>query len=277
MTRFYKELLQLYDRTEDIQPPTFDANEMLANILATDKKEVVVEKPQAKVVGFPNWAKLAVAAALVGLVALFFFPFNDREGIATGAHEEHKIILADGSTIVLNNNSHLVYDEKNWQEKREVKLTGIADFEVKKGLPFTVMTDMGTVEVLGTVFTVVAKKDNFGVICREGRVAVSSTDGSVYEELSAEETINIRSTFLLITKKDLTKFKNVDLGYILGRIESKFGVTLEIENEDLTQRRLTGSFQYEDLEKALKTTIGTMSDVSYEIQGEKVIVKAIEN
>jgi len=97
--------------------------------------------------------------------------------------------------------------------------------------------------------------------------------GVLHEELSDGEAINIRSTFLLITKNDLTKFKNVSLGYILGRIESKFGMALEVENEDLTQRRLTGSFQYEDLEKALKTTIGTMSDVSYEIQGESVIIR----
>jgi len=268
----YEELVQLYGRTDDLQAPTFDANEMLADILATEKKEVVSEKPQAKVVAFPNWAKLAIAAALIGLVTLFFFPFDNDVEITTAKDKTQEIILPDGSEITLFGNSHITYYEKKWQEKREVVLAGEAIFEVEKGVPFTVFTHWGTIEVLGTVFKVGSRSQNFAVLCKEGEVAISLTDKDIYEKISGGESVNLTPTETLINKKNLTKFKNVNLNSILREIETQFEVKIEKENVNLEQR-LTGSFQHQDLEKALKTTIGTMSDVNYKIQGKKVIIK----
>lgn len=264
----YEELVQLYDHTDNLQTPTFDANEMLADILAVEKKEVVAEKPQAKVVAFPNWAKLAVAAALIGLVALFFLPFNNSNvEIATVTDETQEINLPDASNITLYGDSRVVYNEKNWKEKREVKLTGKAAFDVEKGVPFTVITDLGNVDVLGTTFTVDTRNQIFKVECSEGRVAVSN--GKFKEEIIADDSVKMTAIEMLAKKKNLTKFKNVELSDILKEIESKFDVTFDVKNADLT-KRLTGNFHYENLEKALKTSIGS---IDYEVKGKTVILK----
>lgn len=272
----YEELLQLYDRTEDIEPPTFDANEMLANILATDKKEVVKEKPPAKVVAFPNWAKLAVAAALIGLIALFFLPFNNNSGveIATKADERQKIDLPDGSNITLFGDSRIVYNEQNWQKKREVHLTGKATFEVEKNAPlFGVVTAVGSVMVLGTTFTVDAHNEVLKVACSEGRVAVTSSKGTFLEMITANESVQMTAIEMMAKKENLTKFGNTELSRIVEEIEREYDVTFDMKNVDMTER-LTGGFQYKDLENALKTAF---VGLEYETQGKKVILQKIQN
>lgn len=266
----YEELVQLYDRTDDLQPPTFDTNEMLANILAAEKKEVVAEKPQTKVVAFPNWAKLAIAAALIGLVALFFFPFNNEVEIITAKEKTQEITLPDGSEITLFGNSFISYQGKNWQEKREVELVGEAKFDVEEGVPFSVITTMGNVNVLGTIFTVDTRNQELSVECNEGRVAVSSPDEKFLEMIAPNESVRMTAIEMMVKKRNLTTFKNVDLHHIIKEISSKFDdVKFDVKQADLTVR-LNGNFQHENLEKALKTAIGS---INYTVKGKTVILK----
>jgi len=50
------------------------------------------------------------------------------------------------------------------------KLFGKAYFDVDKGKTFTVKTDLGTVQVLGTRFDVESRDSIFKVVCYEGSV-----------------------------------------------------------------------------------------------------------
>jgi len=78
----YEELVEVYQNTDGLAAPAFDANTMLKEILATPKKDSATEtetesvtkvevEEEAKVVGLSNWLKLAVAASV--LVMLGFW------------------------------------------------------------------------------------------------------------------------------------------------------------------------------------------------------------
>ena len=103
--------------------------------------------------------------------------------IAASAGETRRVMLPDGSTVQLNRNTCIAYDEKAYGEPlREVWIeNGEAFFEVTKdeGHPFVVHTAGLTTTVRGTSFNVQAYEDwkqQVVTVCT-GRVEVEAADG----------------------------------------------------------------------------------------------------
>ena len=108
---------------------------------------------------------LSIAASIVVLFGLFFILGDDIVTIETNYGEQRTIVLLEGSEVILNSKSTLTYDKDNWENNRELSLEGEGYFKVKKGSTFTVVTDNGNVQVLGTQFNVNSTTDLFEPYC----------------------------------------------------------------------------------------------------------------
>jgi len=95
--------------------------------------------------------------------------------------KEKRMQLADGSLIVLANNSELTYHDP-FADKRDITLAGKAYFKVAqdKARPFTVTSGDISITALGTEFTVTSFGNSNRVIVRlyKGKVVVKAVDKS---------------------------------------------------------------------------------------------------
>ncbi len=108
----------------------------------------------------------AIAASLIILIGAVFW-FGPIKNELVGNNELIK--LPDGySYAFFKDNATIRYRNK---QKRAMELEGTAHFHVAPGTPFSVMTTLGTVRVLGTSFEI-AQGNEMAVSCFSGRVAV---------------------------------------------------------------------------------------------------------
>jgi transmembrane sensor len=112
----------------------------------------------------------AAAAVLVIVIAGMFFFWKNGTGkespvaakevneITTRPGSKSKVLLPDGTTVLLNAGSRLTYNKDYGKELREVSLTGEGFFDVtrNKDVPFIIHTSDINIKVLGTVFNVKA-------------------------------------------------------------------------------------------------------------------------
>lgn len=84
--------------------------------------------------------------------------------------------LPDGSVVYLNQNSSVRY--KRSFESRSIELDGEALFDVKQGeaMPFTVVTKMGVIKVMGTLFNVNSRSDEIRVEVERGEVELNTNN-----------------------------------------------------------------------------------------------------
>lgn len=149
---------------------------------AWSKLEATISKPEeTKIISISRRYWLTGIAASFILIASAFFlldPFSKGFiEIDTALAETQIIYLPDSSVIYINAESQISYSSKSWDKERVVNLTGEAFFEVKRGSNFTVNTNNGTVEVLGTSFNVRSRAGELSVACKTGKVRVTSFDG----------------------------------------------------------------------------------------------------
>lgn len=109
--------------------------------------------------------RIAAAAVLLICLAVWkFLPETSSIQAVTGQNNEivtkkgtkSKVLLPDGSSVMLNADSRLTYSEKFNKNVREVILEGEAFFDVVKdsSRPFIVHTSGISIRVLGTAFNV---------------------------------------------------------------------------------------------------------------------------
>lgn len=139
-----------------------------------------------------TWFSAAAILLAVASSAVFFLqreqaiaPWGPVHGrnlwthIATKAGESRKITLRDGTSIFLNGNTHLRYDDATYVADRKVFLdSGEAFFQVKRDTshPFQVETGPVSVEVLGTSFNIAKSEASKKVTVevKTGRVRVAN-------------------------------------------------------------------------------------------------------
>jgi len=230
--------------------------------------ESIIEK------GHPRIIKMLTSIAAA--VALFFIITN-RSGDTVQIHRSSDVMMAinlpAASSIKLHPNSDVQYDEKNWEQMRTVKLDGSAEFDVTKGVPFRVETDLGSVEVLGTSFLVKEESETFVVNVSSGRVAVKYgpdnhilTKGMAYLSNPSQADRKVHSgetsTFL--------RYDNVEIQEVLNGLSEYYGVSFKGMNEE-RNRELTTVYDTTDLDSALRKVFFPLK-WKYEIRGKTVII-----
>jgi len=270
----YQELVAIYQRTDNLEGPDFNSEQILSNILSTAKidqngKEELNTKDKAKVLNL-RWLSLVAASFLV--LAVYFIWPTDNHVLVTqveGTEKEYK--FPDGSKFHLYGGSSINYDKKEWGRERIVSLEGNCDFDVEKGNKFLVETQNGNVEVLGTSFNVESVSNMFNVSCKTGRVSVESKISSHELTLNAGESIAImKSGSSILIKNNITTMKNVTLKRVAEELENRFKLKVDLPKEK-EGMFLNSSFQNKDAEEALRTAL-TSTGATFSLENNKVVL-----
>lgn len=235
---------------------------------------------------------LRVAAVLLPLAFALWWTLGKNDAstdvlmVQTIAQERKTVILPDGSSVQLNENSELQYHQD--AEARYVTLSGEAFFEVKHlaGKPFVITSGEARTTVLGTSFNVRAYPD-------EERVEVSVSTGKVQVEAVAapqQKKVLTAGQAVAVQKEDLQlapaenvaanasawknrqfRFDDTTVEEVVLTLERYFGVEIELAKPAVGACRFSGDYddpQLEDVLHALSFAI----DAQWEARADVIIL-----
>ena len=162
-----------------------------------------------------------------------------------------------------------------WKNNRDIQLEGEAFFSVLKGTTFKVISNAGTVTVLGTSFNI-KDREIYELNCYSGKVqfiAKNKTEKSILEKgdkITMNNTIPFHEKFSKNSPnwmQEISIYKDKPLSMILKDLERQFSIKIESNKADLT-KLFTGSFSHKNIENALKTTLRPMG-IKYSISKDK--------
>ncbi|NND88112.1 MAG: DUF4974 domain-containing protein [Flavobacteriaceae bacterium] len=267
----YQEYILIASVASEFEVPAHDNATNFQKILDSKKDKV---RPLTS-----RWRSYAfrIAAVLLVLLAGYIYFQSLSTTIDTKVAEIHSFELPDRSLVYLNANSNLRYNKSSWDDQREVELQGEAFFKVEKGETFEVVTDQGTVTVLGTQFNVFAREDIFRVSCFEGLVAVRINGDTL--KLAAGERLKFENGRLESTTNSSlqpawmykeSNFDNASLSTVLQELENQYPIEISWPKE-LNHIRFSGSFTHTDLEIALKSICAPLN-LTYEVDENQVTI-----
>lgn len=198
------------------------------------------------------------AAAVLG-IGIFI---GDRMSMDTNQHilisadagQRANVILADGTTVVLNSGSSLEYPASFTSKQRKVKLDGEALFDVTsdKRHPFVVETSQYDVKVLGTRFDIIAEKGSsiFSTSLLEGMVNIIDKTGKEIAVLHPDQKITIENGAVSIREvhdievecqwtDGIISVAGQPFDKIIEVISRSYGVKIRIEKESLPELRFS--------------------------------------
>jgi len=244
------------------------------------------------------------AASIIALIAIgnsLFFKENNlvpspavqpeviAENTLIDFSGKQLVHLPDGSTVLLNDNSSLKYDQNSFNSKtREVTLTGEAFFDIKhdEKKPFIVHTGKIQTRVLGTAFNINAKNssDNIEVTVARGKVQVGDTQ-KVYGVITPNQQIKVNKSTLnfeqnTINAAIVTEWKSnylilddINMTEAAALISQKYKVEISIQNEKIKNCSITASFlNEEDLDHVLKVISSVLeTDYHYDKAGAVIL------
>ena len=309
----YKETVKLWQagefRSHRLPYVQAELNKLLANLnlnIDQGKTEKNKFRPTILPMNKRHFWKIGAAVISAAAILLIVFRLNisllnlhfgeKYTRVTTEFGKKTKLILADGSTVILNGNSTLKYPSNfTSQTKRELYLKGEAYFEVtKKPIGpqhnFTVATDEGLITVIGTRFTVNSRKNQTKVALIQGRIKVMVREKSDDQKIFTS-VIMSPGEFLQFTKnaqnlspknnisslqkswwKDRLILNHTSLKKIITWLKETYGVDVEIKDDRLLKRTITGSIENNNLNFIIET-LGKVLQVPVSINGNTVIFK----
>lgn len=262
-----------------LRPPQFDVDRGWQS-LKEQRTNRTVFNMRMRTLGIAATVLLLVAVGITWLVqhksvnSLHAGPIE----VASARQQSKTEWLPDRSSVVLNAESIVTYDPAGYGRSRRVNLKGEAFFDVKKGDDFTVITDHGTIRVLGTSFNVYSRNDRLEVWCATGSVEVRDIETGRAEILHPGEKAVLGTNHPLekfITSEEAaswrfgeSSFSSMPLHFILGEVERQYDVEVLAENLD-TLQRLTTNFPHDNIEAALGV-ITVPLGAGYERSGQTI-------
>jgi len=232
--------------------------------------------------------KFALGIILASLVVFFIWQSSlttelKAQKIYVAYAQNESILLPDGSVIQANADSKISYDESNWSTKRVVHLEGEAFFKIIKGKPFTVITPVAKIEVLGTSFNIFSRDTEFKVVCKTGEVKVSLHDIDENRTLIKNELAYLfDGTFIKETKAEEAKipwlndqfeFNNISLKKVFREVERQFDV--DIKSDFIIQNTFyKGSFKKTTLDEVLDQICRPMN-LTYEKTDRQISIRKL--
>lgn len=188
------------------------------------------------------------------------------------AGERLKVLLSDGTSVMLNSESTFEYPSKFDQHQRNVKLVkGEGYFEVAHNAksPFYVKTDQVDIKVLGTKFNVntYGNDNTVKVFLSEGSVRLTEKmtgDHNSYlikpgELMSIQKSNGICLLERNVDSKQVDgwmrnqyRFKDAPLAELLKFIERTYGVEFRLSDTSLYRYTYTINFYNESVDDVLK-------------------------
>mgnify|MGYP003682980213 CR=1 FL=1 len=268
----YQDYLHIIESADLLEAPSFDKQSVLKSI---QQKQQATQPKVRKL--RTSWLYSAAAIVLL-FVGFSYFYLNADTTFETGFGDQMAVTLPDGSKAILNAKATLSFNENSWDGNRNVVLDGEAYFKVEKGEKFTVTTTSGTVEVLGTQFSVLTDDAIFEVKCHEGKVKVTSktqetailTQGNAFSFIDGKATSWNFNTDDATWKDGESNFREMPIKHVITALEDQYGVQFSFDNID-TKQRFTGTFSHKNLKLALRTVFVPM-EISYTFKDEKTVI-----
>lgn len=253
------------------------------------------------------WFRVAAIIVLGLLCTLFFVDFDSMNSaeeqtaevamreVSTNRGHQSQVTFNDGSKVVLNAESRIVFPERFVNDVREVILEGEAYFEVKHNpdKEFVVHTSEAQVRVLGTKFNVKARSEEqkVEVAVAQGKVSVQSkieepsTDDTQVVVLVENEMSVVRSGFAPTGPQPVKTssilgwlagdfvFDEVPFSKVLREWERRFDVEFAVEDTALLSVRFSGEFRREPLIEMLWLSSQSLN-FNYVRDGQLIMIKA---
>jgi ferric-dicitrate binding protein FerR (iron transport regulator) len=248
--RIWKHTESVWTKQENFVPNTASSWELIED-------QIEIEQPKQRF----KWAygiaaTLALLLAVVGITYFFNMSSNAQNiELVLDANENDTITFSDGSLAYLFGPCSISYQKDFNDDERNIQMDGFAYFDIAHEAyrPFKVTTDRGTIDVLGTSFTVDTRQAAiFEVQCLTGKVKVTTSQTtepaqtiltrnkkSIYSSQSNDlqvSTFDIADVGFFVPSRDMS-FNNQPLGDILERIEYNYDVSIQLENKDLLQSK----------------------------------------
>ncbi|WP_270544041.1 FecR family protein [Butyricimonas paravirosa] len=202
---------------------------------------------------------------------------------------EYNLVLADGTSVMINSDSKLSVPDRFEGKERRVRLEGEALFHVAQDVehPFIVETDGGDVTVLGTVFNVNAYsgEDYVQTTLVEGRVAFQGTGMTDARTIVPGEqiTYDVQTNSVNVEKVDTrvytawTEGKWIIEGECLEEIMKQlarwYDVTVFYQNAEAKDLVFTGDLEKYSNCNVILDIISMTTNVEFELKDRVIIVK----
>lgn len=234
--------------------------------------------------------KYAVAVLVIGLLgANLYLHSADKTSevniIEVAKGQRASLTLSDGTKVWLNSQSRLTYPAQFSNKNREVRLEGEAYFDVShnKKSPFTVQSPLIAVKVLGTKFNMRTYSYESSIVTlTSGKVEVESNNHENKLTLKPnEQAIYSPEAGMRLEKginTDLTRswtkgeaaFINKRLDEIVLELERKFGVKIEIVDEELDSEIFTSRFKESATINQVLTLLKETRKLNYSIDNNQI-------
>jgi len=277
-TEAYADYQAIMQGASRFSKPDFNKTRLQEAIINRVDQEA---QKKSKVIRLRPYIYAASIAASIVLIAGLFF---NKVSYTAPIGEQVTVTLPDASEVQLNAGSTLSRKRFFWNANKVVHLEGEGFFSIEKGEGFSVVTDAGTVAVLGTQFNIRAQSI-FELNCYEGKVRFTTKDTEEKQILTPGKGIVIQNK--IIENKRISEaqplwlaskqsyFDNIPLTAVLETLERHYGFTFE--NRNLVRDvRFTGSFVHDDLDLALKTVL-VPAQLKYTKKGsDSVILETVD-
>lgn len=216
--------------------------------------------------------QIAYACCLLVLCLLGGYTFYGPSLLydyASHIGEIKAVDLSDGSRLHLD--SHSAIDIAfNAHNRKTFLKQGRIHFDItpNKKRPFLVQTGQATVRVVGTAFDVKTTENGFSVDVREGIVTIAGQNQPEQETvLKAGQGADFQTNGRLVTQRKVRnfgwlqkriRFQNRSVGDVIAQLSAYTPGPILVASETLANKRITGSYSLEDIDKTLKA----ISDIS---------------
>lgn len=278
-------------------------NDMQPIDSALQQKMLARIKRQAKPNTLSIWRKkgwsIAASILIIMMTSLSVYLYHsnremsqlaDRNVVVkVGKGERVSITLPDGTSVRLNSESVLSYQQDFGLKDRKVSLDGEGFFDVTRNeaRTFIVNTQFMDIKVLGTAFNVYTYQynDSVEMALVRGEVEVTTTHPPY-------QTINVKPDEKVVYNKKTGKmrlesssnqletawistelvFRSTELKEVLNRVGRKYGFIIEVDNEQLLDDQYTGAFdeaEILDVMNILKAHFG----FTYRIKENTILIE----
>ncbi len=215
--------------------------------------------------------RIAAAIALIALLGAsvaFITNRTQKINVTASVNERGKnIILPDGSSVILNGNSTILYAKNFNRKSREVTLIGEAYFEVApdKDKPFRIYADDACIKVVGTSFNVDARREDHQVevFVSTGIVELSETDNVNNKILLEPGTIGLLKDKAVTARKAENEntiawktgsmaFYETKLSEVTPVLNDFYNVKIVIREPGVDSTRITGEYMNDPLDDILE-------------------------
>ena len=198
------------------------------------------------------------------------------------------LVLADGTRVWMNSDSHLKYPVMFAGGKREVILSGEAYFDVvkDKSAPFIVRTESGNIEVLGTEFNIKCYSDEIALVTTLVNGKVKFDDGInpsvilkpeeqlIFEKENSQSIVRkVNVNHYISWKDNRLSFQGETLDMIMKTLSRWYNVEVVFEDSTLKALEFSGNLdRFTDIQEFLSLfELGV--NVKFEVKNRTVYIR----